>query len=221
MLKLYHDPISPNSRRVWITLLEKGLEFELVEVKLDGEQFKPDFLAISPFHHIPALVDDGFNLVESLVMLDYLEAKYSTPSMLPSNPKDIAIMRMVELVTINELLPGTVPLFPAMLGLPAGDPEKIEQAKQKVSTVLKFFESLLDHRPFFGSENITLAEPVAGSIVPWLPGGGVSLDGYSKLSSWSDRLTARPAWQETQATPEMIEAFKSRMAARMAQTPSS
>ena len=34
-MKLYHDPISPNSRRVWITLLEKGLEFELVEVKLD------------------------------------------------------------------------------------------------------------------------------------------------------------------------------------------
>ncbi len=56
MLTLYHSTISPNSRRVWITLLEKGLEFELVEIKLDGEQFKPEFLAISPFHHIPALV---------------------------------------------------------------------------------------------------------------------------------------------------------------------
>ncbi|PHM06001.1 glutathione S-transferase family protein, partial [Nostoc sp. 'Peltigera malacea cyanobiont' DB3992] len=56
MLTLYHQPFSPNSRRVWITLLEKGLEFELVEIKLDGEQFKPEFLAISPFHHIPVLV---------------------------------------------------------------------------------------------------------------------------------------------------------------------
>jgi glutathione S-transferase len=62
MLKLYHMPISPNSRRVWITLLEKELEFELVEVKLDGEQFQPEYLAINPFHHIPALVDDLFNL---------------------------------------------------------------------------------------------------------------------------------------------------------------
>lgn len=50
MIKLYHAPISPNSRRVWITLLEKGLEFELMEVKINGEQFKPEFLAISPFH---------------------------------------------------------------------------------------------------------------------------------------------------------------------------
>jgi glutathione S-transferase len=63
MIKLYHAPISPNSRRVWITLLEKGLQFELVEVKLNGEQFNPEFLTISPFHHIPVLVDDGFNIV--------------------------------------------------------------------------------------------------------------------------------------------------------------
>ena len=49
MLRLYHTPISANSRRVWVTLLEKGLEFELVEVKMDGEQFQPDFLAINPF----------------------------------------------------------------------------------------------------------------------------------------------------------------------------
>ena len=69
MLKLYHEPISPNSRRVWITLLEKELEFELVEVKLDGAQFQPEFLALNPFHHIPILVDDGFNIVESLAIL--------------------------------------------------------------------------------------------------------------------------------------------------------
>jgi glutathione S-transferase len=216
MLKLYHDPISPNSRRVWITLLEKGLEFELVEVKLDGEQFKPEFLAISPFHHIPALVDGGFNLVESLAILDYLEAQYPSPAMLPKNAKDLAIVRMVELASINELLPSTAPLFPLMLGLPAEDAEKIEQAKQKVSTVLKFFENLLDDRPFFGSETITLAEAVAGTIVPWLSGAGIALEDYPKLKAWCDRLTVRPAWQQTQATPERIEVLKSRMQAMMA-----
>jgi glutathione S-transferase len=171
MLTLYHEPISPNSRRVWITLLEKGLEFELVEIKLDGEQFQPDFLAINPFHHIPVLVDEGFNIVESLAILDYLEAKYPTPAMLPKDVKDLAVVRMVQLVTVNELLPSSTPLFPQMLGLPGGDPEKIEQAKQKVSTVLKFFENLLGDRPYFGSQNLTLAEVVAGTVIPWLPRG--------------------------------------------------
>ncbi len=216
MLTLYHEPISPNSRRVWITLLEKGLEFELVEIKLDGEQFKPDFLAINPFHHIPVLVDEGFNIVESLAILDYLEAKYPTPAMLPKDVKDLAVVRMVQLVTVNELLPSSTPLFPQMLGLPGGDPEKIEQAKQKVATVLKFFENLLGDRPYFGSQNLTVAEVVAGTVIPWLPRGGVSLSDYPKLSAWCERLMAREAWQATEATPEVIEAFKSRMAARMA-----
>lgn len=208
MLKFYHYPISPNSHRVWITLLEKGLEFELIEIKINGEQFKPEFLAISPFHHIPALVDDDFNIVESLAILDYLEAKYPTPAMLPSNPKDLAIVRMVELVTVNELLPAATALLPVMLGLP-GDVEKIEQGKQKSSVVLKFFEGLLDSRPFFGSENITLAEAVAGTIIPLLPPLGVPFSDYPKLSAWCLRLTTRPSWQKTQTTPEMIEDMKS------------
>lgn len=216
MLKLYHDPISPNSRRVWITMLEKGLEFELIHLKLDGEQFKPDYLDINPFHHIPALVDDSFNVVESLAILDYLEAKYPTPKMLPDNPKDLTIVRMVELVTVNELLPGMMPLTALLFGFPIKNAEQIEQAKQKVSTVLTFLENLLDTRPFFGSETITLAEPVAGSIIPWLTGCGIDLNDYTKLNAWCDRITARPAWQATQATPEAIATLKTRMAARMA-----
>lgn len=217
MIKLYHAPISPNSRRVWITLLEKGLEFELVEVKINGEQFKPEFLAISPFHHIPVLVDDGFNMVESLAILDYLEAKYPTPTMLPKDAKDLAIARMVELLTINELLPATTPLLPLWLGLPGGDLEKIELAKQKVSTVFRVFESLLDNRPYFGSQNITLAEPVAGTVVPLLPGVGISLNDYPKLNAWTERLMARATWQTTQPTPEKLQDFKLIVEARMAQ----
>lgn len=215
-MKLYHMPISPNSRRVWITLIEKGLEFELIELKLNGEQFQPDFLAISPFHHIPALVDEDLNLVESLAILDYLEAKYPTPKMLPKDAKDLAIVRMVQMVSVNELLPAVTPLMPIMLNLPGKNAEAIEQAKTKIITSLTFLESLLDHRPYFGSENLTLAEVVAGTIVPLLPRGGVALDDYPKLSAWCDRLVSRPAWQTTQTTPEMMEGFKAILMARMA-----
>ncbi|MDZ8239464.1 MAG: glutathione S-transferase family protein [Nostoc sp. ChiQUE01a] len=215
MLRLYHSPISPNSRRVWITLLEKGLEFELVEIKLDGEQFKPEFSAISPFHRIPVLVDEDLKIIESLAILDYLETKYPTPAMLPKNAKDLAIARMVQLVTVNELLPATTIFLPQFLGLPGGDPETIEKAKQKIATVLKFFESLLDNRPYFGSENLTLAEAVAGTVVPLMPIVGISLSEYPKLNAWCDRLMARPAWQATEATPEDIAAFRSIVMARM------
>ncbi|BAZ28357.1 glutathione S-transferase domain-containing protein [Cylindrospermum sp. NIES-4074] len=218
MLTLYHSPISPNSRRVWITLLEKGLEFELVQIKLDGEQFKPDFLALNPFHHIPVLVDDGFNVVESLAILDYLEAKYPTPAMLPTDAKDLAIARMVKLLTVNELLPATTTFLPQILGLPGGDPEKNEHSLQKIATVLRFFENTLDNRPYFGSENLTLADIVAGTVVSWLPKVGISLSDYPKINAWCDRLISRPSWQSTEATPEVLAAFKAVIQARMAQS---
>ena len=217
MLRLYHTPISANSRRVWVTLLEKGLEFELVEVKMDGEQFQPDFLAINPFHHIPVLIDDGFKVIESLAILDYLEGKYPTPAMLPTAVEDLAKVRMVQLVSVNELLPATSVLFLKMLDLSGVEPEKIELALQKIATVLKFLENLLDTRPYFGSEQLTLAEVVAGTLIPWLPRGGISLSEYPKLNAWCEGLIARPSWKASEATPEVIEAFKSRMAGRMGQ----
>jgi glutathione S-transferase len=214
MLKFYYSQFSPNSRRVWVVLLEKGLEFELIEIKLDGTLNRPDLLAINPLHHIPVLEDDGFKIIESLAIIDYLEAKYPVPSMLPSNPKDLAIVRMVELVTMNELLPAVVTLSPLILGLPGGDADKIEKAKQKVSIILKLFESLLDSRPFFGSEYITIAEPVAGTVIPLLRQGGMSLNEYPKLDDWCNRIQQRPAWEKTELTPELIKELKVRMSAR-------
>ncbi|MCL1471919.1 glutathione S-transferase family protein [Argonema antarcticum] len=208
MLKLYHTPISPNSRRVWIALLEKQIPFELVTLNLDGDQLQPDFIAISPFHHIPVLVDDDFSIVESLAILDYLEAKYPTPAMLPTDAKALATVRMVELVTVNELFPAMNPLTYRMLGIPTDDPQKLEQAEQRIHTVLKFFEGLLRSSTYFGgSPTITLAELVAGTVVPWMPALGVPLDNYPHLSAWCERLSAREAWQNTQVSMEEVEAF--------------
>jgi glutathione S-transferase len=218
MLKLYHQPLSANSRRVWIALLEKQLEFELVELKLDGDQLQPEFLALNPFHHIPVLLDDDFTVVESLAILDYLEAKYPTPAMLPKDPKALAKVRMVEMVTVNELMPGMTPLINQMMGFAGGnDSQKLEAANQKIATILKFFENLLGHYPYFGGEQLALADIVAGCAVPILPMLGFSLIDNPKLNAWTESLMQRPAWQTTRPTPEAIEASKSRMQALMAQ----
>ncbi len=125
------------------------------------------------------------------------------------------IVRMVQLVSINELLPAATTFLPQMLGLPGGDPEKMEKAQQKIAKVLKFLENLLDDRPYFVSHNLTLADIVAGTIVPVLPSIGISLGEYPKINAWCDRLMARSSWQTTQATPKMMAAFKSVIAARM------
>ena len=193
-MKLYHTPISTNSSRVWVALLEKNLDFELVEIHLDGDNLEPEFVAMNPFHRIPVLVDGDFTVVESLAILDYLEAKYPEPPMLPKDPKDLAVVKMVELVTVNELGPALYPLSSEKMGWGIPEAQVIEKAQEKVDTVLTFFEGLLDDRPFFGSNTLTYAECVAGTVVPLLSWVDVSLDGYPKIQAWCDRLMSRPSF---------------------------
>ena len=75
MIKLYYARPSLLARPVWLALLEKQLPFELVPVNLRSEQFEPEFIALNPFSHVPVLVDGDFRVIESLAILDYLEAK--------------------------------------------------------------------------------------------------------------------------------------------------
>ena len=208
-------PISFNSRRVWIALLEKGIEFELVELKLDGDQFQPDFVALNPFHHIPVLVDEGFRVIESLAILDYLNAKYPTPAMLPTEAQQLAIVRMAEMVTINELAPATDPLFMQMLGVKS-DESKLEKARQRLATGLSFLENLLGNSSYYGGDRLSLADIFAGTVISSLHYFNVSLNNYPLLNAWCERLEQRPAWVETapkaKDVVDSIELAKVRMA---------
>ena len=62
MLKFYYTKLSLYSRPVWITLLEKQIPFEQINLSLDGDQWQPEFLAINPFGRVPVLVDDDFSI---------------------------------------------------------------------------------------------------------------------------------------------------------------
>jgi len=217
MIKLYHVPLSFNSRRVWIALLEKGLNFELIEMKLDGDQFTPEFLKLNPFHHIPMLVDGDFRVIESFAILDYLEAKYPDPPLLPSNPESLAIIKMVQMVIVNEFVGlGMQPLMRKSMQLGEISDEQLAKANKQTQTVLTFLEELLGENPFFGGDSLTLADIVAGTTIPWLNMLGFDLSSYHKINDWIPRLNQRESWQKTQPTQSQIDDFVGRMKARMA-----
>ncbi|MBD0340184.1 MAG: glutathione S-transferase C-terminal domain-containing protein [Microcoleus sp. Co-bin12] len=94
----------------------------------------------------------------------------------------------------------------------AADAQQLEKAQQQVGTVLRFFEGLLGDKTFFcSSDGISLADVVARVSVPWLPSFGLALDGYPKLQAWRDRFNSGDSWQQTQASSELVEAFKAPM----------
>jgi glutathione S-transferase len=213
MLKLYHNPISPHSRRVLVALLEKKIECEFVEIELNGVPNRPELLAINPLHHIPVLEDDGFRIIESLAILDYLEAKYPNPSLLPTNAQNLAKVRMVQLVTVNELLPALMPFLPVMVGLQI-DSEVVEPATQKVLRILTFLEELLGEKKYFAGSDFTLAEVTAGTVFSIINLAGLSLDKHPKLKILTENLNQRAAWIHSLPTNSAMEKFQTMMKAR-------
>lgn len=163
MLKLYYAHPSAYARPVWLALLEKQLPFELIPVDLSGEQFEPEFLALNPFSHVPVLVDGDFRVIESLAILDYLEARYPDLPLLPSDAIALARVRMVQLITLNELLPAVFKLLVHDENSSEKSAE-LEYAQLRAINTLSFLENLLGDSPYFASEQLTLAEIVAGTL---------------------------------------------------------
>lgn len=84
-MTLYDAARCPYCARVRIVLAEKGLEWETIEIDLAD---RPAFLFdLNPSGRVPVL-DDGFVLPESAVIMEYLEERYPEPALLPVDLAD-------------------------------------------------------------------------------------------------------------------------------------
>jgi glutathione S-transferase len=206
MLRLYYNPLSPNARRVWLTLLEKNIPFEETILKLDGDQLTAKFSQINPFHHIPVLVDGDFKIVESLAIMDYLEQKYPTPALLPQEVQDLTTVRMTQLVVANELMPPTA----MWISEEENSPDR-NKYREKITNVLHFLTELLADRDYFGSENLTLGDIVAGNVISLLPRFGFPLSSFPEIEAWEKRLWEREVWQKTKLSDLDLDNFRRRL----------
>ena len=84
-MKLYGTGYSPYVRKVLVALAEKGQSAE--HIPLFFHDPDPAFQAASPLGKIPALDDDGFLLADSSAILHYIEAKFPSPALVPTEAK--------------------------------------------------------------------------------------------------------------------------------------
>ncbi len=110
---LYSAPQSTCSQRVRYTLHAKGTAF--VEKKLDlfaGDQLKPEYLTINPNGVVPALVHDGATVIDSTVIMEYLED--ILPDTAPLRPKDpVEAARMRAMIRFIDEVPSSAIRVPS------------------------------------------------------------------------------------------------------------
>ena len=197
MIKLYTFPPSTNSRKVRIALLEKGLEFERVNVDLaKREQKNPEYLKIHPFGQIPALDDEGFVIYDSTVINEYLEDEYPYPPLMPSDSEGRARARLMEDFRDTHFNPYFVHLLQETRK-PEGerDEQRIQNAKAEITKGLDRIESELQDREYLAGP-FSLADVAFMSNLELLDRFSIPVDAnkYKKTVAWIDRLKARPSF---------------------------
>ncbi|QBP74474.1 maleylacetoacetate isomerase [Herbaspirillum huttiense] len=108
MTTLYSYFRSSASYRVRIALNLKGVPYETAAVHLlnqGGEQLLPAFTQLNPHALVPVLADQGKLLTQSMAMLEYLEERYPTPSLLPGDAFARAHIRELSLAIACEIHP--------------------------------------------------------------------------------------------------------------------
>jgi GST-like protein len=198
VIDLYTWP-TPNGHKIHIMLEECALPYAVHAVDIGaGEQFDPEFLAISPNNKIPAIVDsDGpggkpFTLFESGAILLYLAGK--TGRFLPRS--ETGKYRTLEWLMFQ--MGGFGPMLGQAHHFRIYAPERIEYAYQRYTREAARLYGVIDRRlaetgAFIAGRQYTIADM---ALWPWArshANQGIDFADYPQVARWFERIGARPA----------------------------
>jgi glutathione S-transferase len=201
-MKLYGHPLSPCTRKVLVTLAEKGAAAELVPVDLfTGEHRAAAHLGRQPFGVIPVLEDDGFVLYESRAIIRYLDARFPTPPLVPSSPRDVARMDQWLSVDQSYVAPHTRTLaVERVMKKHQGrepDPGAERASAGALGAAFAVYDRALEACTYLAGDAFSLADislmPYVGSL--GLLGMEPLLAATPRLRAWWGRVGERRSWR--------------------------
>jgi GST-like protein len=198
MIDFYYWP-TPNGWKVAILLEELGVDYNLIPLNISkGDQFRPEFLAISPNNRMPAIVDrdvDGepVPIFESGAILYYLARK--TGRFMPSDPRgEKDVLEWLFWQTGNQ-----GPMGGQLSHFVNYAPEDVPYAKTRYlneyDRCLAVLERRLEGREWIVGDSYTIADMICWPWVLIAKPLGASLESYPNVARWRARVKERPAVQ--------------------------
>jgi GST-like protein len=189
---------TPNGHKVHIMLEECGLAYRTIPVDIGtGDQFKPEFLAISPNNKIPAIVDpdgpDGapISLFESGAILLYLAGK--TGKLLPASTRDryeVLQWLMFQMGSVGPML-GQAHHF--RIYAPEKLPYAVDRYTNEARRLYNVMNKRLANSRYIGGKDYSIADV---AVFPWLrswKNQGIDWNDHPHLKGWFDEISKRPA----------------------------
>ena len=201
-----HTWKTSNGRKASIMVEELGIPYKVFPIDIGkGDQFKPEFLKISPNNRIPAIVDpdgpDGkpISIFESGAILIYLAEKTGSP-LFPTEPR----ARLTVLQWLMWQMGGVGPMFGQVHHFNKAAKEEVPYAKKRYTDEARRLYGVLNGR-------LGEAEYIGGdysiadiATYPWVwrhEWQEIDLNEFLNVKRWFDALSARPAVQTGMEIP--------------------
>ena len=183
---------TPNGKKISIMLEEIGYDYKLTKINLSNdEQFKSDFIKISPFSKIPVIVDHDNNesIFESGAILIYLAEKSGK------------LYNKEERLKINQWLMAQMGTIGPMIGqhhqFHHYNPGKSQFGEERYFKIAKRLYQELDNRlkdtKFLAGENYTIADIATWPWIARHEWHDIGLKNYKNLSRWYQEISNREA----------------------------
>ena len=197
-MKLYGYWRSSTSYRLRIALKLKDISFETVPVDLlAGGQNEDNYLSLNPSGGVPSLVlDDGAVLPQSMAVLEYLEAVYPSPSMIPSDPIDAKIVRAAANIFASDIHPvNNLKIISALTELGHSQDETVTWMNEWMLRGLQAYQAALPQGTMFSFGNTPTIADIC--LIPQLFNAhrwGTDLSSLTRLTEIETRCLAIPAF---------------------------
>jgi len=198
MLTLYYAP-NTCALASHISLEEAGAPYDAVRLRFaDGEQRKPEYLAVNPKGRVPALATDRGILTETPAILAFIAQSFPAARLAPLDDA----FAFAEVQSFNSYLCSTVHVAHAhrLRGSRWADDEAaIEAMKKKVPQSVGDCFDMIERKmiagPWVMGNDYTICDPYLFTIARWLEGDGVDIRRFPKVNDHYARMEARPAVQ--------------------------
>lgn len=203
-MRLFHNTLSSNGRRVLMVAEQLGLPLDIVQVDLMSESERARLHEINPNGKLPVLDDGGFLLWESCAIMQYLCDITPGQTLYPQDARERADVNrwlfwgsqhFAETVSILSF----ENLWKAMIGMGEPDPAEVARAEGQLKQLGAVLDTRLAERDWLAGDALSLADIAVVAPLMYLDQARLPLRGFPHLMRWFDRLRQLDLWKNTEA----------------------
>jgi len=207
MMRLLSATPSPYARKVRIALQEKGIPFHLeTEVPWDSTTNTPQY---NPLEKLPVLImDNGKSVYESHYILEYLEAKFPTPPLLPADIDLRLDARQIEVICDGVCDAFVLLFFERHRAAEQQSQPWMARQLRKIDGGVSALARLAGDKEFVVADCFTIADIALGTLTKYL---SVRWPDYPwrarhpTLAAYSDRMEQRASFRDTVPVPQVFK----------------